>query len=218
MLESLMAAKVCNREYYKYFLPTRKVTPLTERQLSLIGKMDPDRKFKYLGALSNSLDDESLSIFRQLEQIAPKRFSQMTNLGVSLAQKEQDAIVAAERLAQEINPESANMYGDVADKIAKEYRKNQVLSGAERAILYPTFAKQMEELPLLVRQLDQALTENDEQLTAFLAAKLTKTITAATAIAGDKNAVSVALKSFENLNKVLKNGGSVPSILSNGVC
>lgn len=214
----MAAKKLCNLEYYKYFLPDRKVTPLTERQLSMIGKMDPERKFKYLGALSRNLDDDSLSIFRQLEQIAPRRFSQMTNLGVSLSQKEQDAIVAAERLAQEIAPDSARMYESAADEIAKQYRKGETLTGAERAILYPTFAKQMQELPLLVNQLDHALNSNDTQLTAYLAAQLTKTVTSATAIAGDKNAVSVALKSFENLNKVLKNGGNLSSILANGVC
>lgn len=213
-----MAAKICNYQYYKYFMPDRKVTQLTDNQISMIGKMDPDRKFKYLGALSKSLDDESMTIFKQLEQIAPQRFKQMTRIGVPLADKERSAVEAAQKLAAEIDPEARDMYGRVAEKIAKQYRKGDVMSEAERQILYPTFAKQMQELPTLVMQLEQALAANDEQLAAFLTAQLTKTITSATAIAGDKNAVSVAMKSFENLNKVLNKGGQLPSILANGVC
>lgn len=215
-----MAAKnpVCNYQYYKYFLPDRKVTPLTARQLELIGQMDPNRKFKYLGALSKNLDDESLNIFKQLEQVAPKRFKQMTNIGVPLNVKERAAVESAQALTARIDPQTKDMYGRVADKIATDYRKGDVMSAAERQILYPAFAKQMQELPLLVNQLETALAKNDEQLTAYLAAQLTKTITSATAIAGDKNAVSVALKSFENLNRVINKGGNLSSILANGVC
>jgi hypothetical protein len=213
-----MAAKICNYQYYKYFMPDRKVTQLTDRQISMIGQMDPARKFKYLGALSKSLDDDSMAVFRQLEQIAPQRFKQMTRIGVPLNDKEKEAVEAAQRMAQELAPGARDQYDRVADKIAQQYRKKDILSDAERQILYPVFAKQMQELPTLVMQLDSALAAGDEQLAAYLTAQLTKTITAATAIAGDKNAVSVAMKSFENLNKVLNKGGQLPSILANGVC
>jgi hypothetical protein len=106
----------------------------------------------------------------------------------------------------------------VADDIAKQYRKGDVLTDAERQIVYPIFAKQMQDLPILMQQLDEALLAGDDNMVAFLGSQLTKTMSSAAAIAGDKNAVSVALKSFENLNQMFKNGGKISSFIANGPC
>jgi uncharacterized protein YpuA (DUF1002 family) len=137
---------------------------------------------------------------------------------VSLEDKEAAAVAEAKRLLSEVGAEDYEAYSRVADDIAKQYRKGDVLTDAERQIVYPIFAKQMQDLPILMQQLDEALLAGDDNMVAFLGSQLTKTMSSAAAIAGDKNAVSVALKSFENLNQMFKNGGKISSFIANGPC
>jgi|Wag4MinimDraft_6_1082665.scaffolds.fasta_scaffold00071_22 hypothetical protein len=214
-----MAAKkpVCNIGLFKKFAP-KSVRPFTANQLARISQMDPNKKFKLLGVLSQNLDDESSKALKMLAQVGKQRLQSVTRIGVSLEDKEAAAVAEAKRLLSEVGAEDYEAYSRVADDIAKQYRKGDVLTDAERQIVYPIFAKQMQDLPILMQQLDEALLAGDDNMVAFLGSQLTKTMSSAAAIAGDKNAVSVALKSFENLNQMFKNGGKISSFIANGPC
>lgn len=214
-----MAAKkpVCNIGLFKKFAP-KSVRPFTANQLARISQMDPNKKFKLLGVLSQNLDDESSKALKMLAQVGKQRLQSVTRIGVSIADKEAAAVAEAKRLLSEVGAEDYEAYSRVADDIAKQYRKGDVLTDAERQIVYPIFAKQMQDLPILMQQLDEALLAGDDNMVAFLGSQLTKTMSSAAAIAGDKNAVSVALKSFENLNQMFKNGGKISSFIANGPC
>lgn len=215
-----MAVKkpVCNTLLFKKFSP-KTVRPFTANQLARISSMDPNRKFKLLGVLAQNLDDDASKALKQLAQVGARRLRNATNIGVSLAEKEAAAVAEAKRIAEEVGGADMEAYSNVADKIAEQYRKGTILSPGERQLLYPVFAKQMQDLPILVQQLDEALAAGDDNMTAFLGAQLTKTMSSAAAVAGDKNAVSVAFKSFENLNKMFQGkGGQVTSFLANGPC
>lgn len=214
-----MAAKkpVCNIGLFKKFAP-KSVRPFTANQLARISQMDPNKKFKLLGVLSQNLDDESSKALKMLAQVGKQRLQSVTRIGVSLEDKEAAAVAEAKRLLSEVGADDYEAYSRVADDIAKQYRKGDVLTDAERQIVYPIFAKQMQDLPILMQQLDEALLAGDDNMVAFLGSQLTKTMSSAAAIAGDKNAVSVALKSFENLNQMFKNGGKISSFIANGPC
>jgi hypothetical protein len=214
-----MAAKnpVCNTLIFRKFAP-KNIRPFTPNQLARISAMDPNRKFKLLGVLSQNLNDESAKALAQLAQVGATRLKNATRIGVPLEEKEAAALADAQKIAAEVGATDMEGYARVADKIAAQYRKGDIMSEGERAILYPIFAKQMQDLPVLTRQLEEALANNDDNMVAFLGAQLTKTMASAAAVAGDKNAVSVAFKSFENLNKAFKNGGTINSFLANGPC
>ena len=214
-----MAAKkpVCNVGLFKKFAP-KSVRPFTANQLARISTMDPNKKFKLLGVLSQNLDDESSKALKMLAQVGKRRLESVTRIGVPVAEKEAAAVAEAQRIMQEVGAEDFDAYSRVANQIASQYRKGDMLTDGERQILYPIFAKQMQDLPILMQQLDEALLAGDDNMVAFLGAQLTKTMSSAAAIAGDKNAVSVAFKSFENLNQMFRNGGKVSSFIANGPC
>ena len=69
-------------------------------------------------------------------------------------------------------------------------------------------------------QLDEAIAADSGPQIAMFAAQLTKFITASTAISGDKNAVSIAFKSYERLNNLIKSGKAeqVNQLFIDGTC
>jgi len=207
----------CDIPLFKRFAPKRFV-PFNANQLARLSKMNSTRQFKLLGVLSDNLNDESAQALRMLARLGTDRLKNVTRIGVPLAEKEAAAIANAEQIAAELGDTTIEGYSRVADQISQSYRKGAVMSEGERAIVYPIFAKQMDELPMLIQQLDEALANGNDNMVAYLGAELTKTMSTAAAIAGDKNAVSVAFRSFENLNKVLKDGGKLSSFLANGPC
>jgi hypothetical protein len=71
-----------------------------------------------------------------------------------------------------------------------------------------------------MNQLDAAIESNSGELMALAAADLTKFISASTAISGDKNAVQIAFKSFERLNKIITSGkgGQINQLFIDGTC
>lgn len=211
-----MAVK-CDIPLFKRLAPKRFV-PFTPNQLARLSKMDPNRQFKLLGVLSQNLDDESSQALKMLVGIGKERLKNATRVGVTLTEKEAQAAASADQIAAEVGADKMESYSRVADKVAASYRKGAVMTEGERAIVYPVFAKQMDELPMLIEQLDAALMNGNDNMVAYLGSELAKTMASAAAIAGDKNAVSTALKSFENLNKVLRDGGKLSSFLANGPC
>jgi uncharacterized membrane protein len=146
-----------------------------------------------------------------------------TRIGTPVADIDQQIQADVDKLKQDLSrysPETLATNEQIADRIAKNYRKTEILPGAERNFLYTAYSKQLEELPLVMQQLDSALNAGDGNQTALFAAQLTKFITASTAIAGDKNAVSIAFKSFERLNKLIQSGKAeeVNKLFIDGTC
>lgn len=217
---------VCKTKEHEYFVPDRRVAPLTDRQIKAIAamsKQNPERGAKFVGALARSLDDETLRVLKAAEKEAPARMASRTRIGTPVEDIDRQIQADVNKLRQDLSrysPETLATNEQIADRIAKNYRKTEVLPGAERNLLYTAYSKQLEELPLVMQQLDSALNAGDGNQTALFAAQLTKFITASTAIAGDKNAVSIAFKSFERLNKLIQSGKAeqVNNLFIDGTC
>ena len=222
--ETTMAA--CKLPEHKYFVPNKGLAPLTYKQTKNISEFiaqNPERGTKFVGALAKSLDDQSLSLLKAAEAYAPSRMGSKTRLGTPVTAIDKQNAAEAQKIIQansNIGEESLDTTFKVADRIAKNYRKGNVLQGGERDIVYNVFAQQIDRLPTVVDQLDAALDANSGPMVALAAADLTKFISAATTISGDKNAVSIAFKSFERLNKILTSGkgGEINKLFIDGTC
>jgi len=217
---------VCKTKEHQYFTPGKKVAPLTSRQIKAIaamGKANPQREAKFVGALADSLDDEALRVLKAAEKEAPARMASRTRIGTPVeeidAQIQADVRKLKEDLARNY-PETIKTNEDIADAVSKTYRRGNILTGAERDLLYNSYSKQLNELPLIMSQLDEAIAADSGPQIAMFAAQLTKFITASTAISGDKNAVSIAFKSYERLNNLIKSGKAeqVNQLFIDGTC
>ena len=217
---------VCKTKEHQYFIPNKKVAPLTDRQIKAIaamGKANPQREAKFVGALAKSLDDETLRVLKAAEKEAPARMASRTRIGTPVAEIDAQIQADVAKLKQDLSRYSAETLQsneEIADRIARKYRREEILPGAERDLLYNAYSKQLNELPLIMRQLDEAIAADSGPQIAMFAAQLTKFITASTAIAGDKNAVSIAFKSYERLNKLIQSGKAeqVNQLFIDGTC
>jgi hypothetical protein len=220
----MMAA--CKLPDHKYFIPNKGVAPLTYKQTKNIGefiKKNPERGAKFVGALAKSLDDKALTLLKAGETYAPSRMQSKTRIGTPLSKIDEENAKAAEELIQansNLGEDTLDNTFKVADRIARNYRKGDILQGGERQIVYNVYAQQLDRLPLVMNQLDAAIESNSGELMALAAADLTKFISASTAISGDKNAVQIAFKSFERLNKILTSGkgGQINQLFIDGTC
>lgn len=218
----------CKRQEHKYFIPDTKVAPLTYRQIkaiSAIGKENPSRELKLVGRLSTILNDNdtAMNVLKASETVAAKRMSAKTRIGTPVEAIDRQTELDVKTLMEvnkAQNPESLQSKMEVADKIARAYRKGEVMSGPQRDLVYNAFAKQLDDLPTVIEQLEASLESGSGALQALHASQLTKFLSSAAAVAGDKNAVSVAFKSFERLNTLLKNGkgGTLDRLFIDGAC
>lgn len=208
----------CFAPYYKHLLPKKEVTPLTPRQLRMINKVDPTRKAKLIGALSKYIDDGSMAALNIADQISPQRLKQLTRLGQAATEQEAQALRQIEEIRDKIDPARKQDFDFVADEIVKRYRKGDVFSEGERELVYSVFARQQQELPVLMEQLEEALALNDDDLISMFGAKYLQFVNTAAAIAGDKNAVSMIQRSYKRLNKQLMSRGTIERLFDNEAC
>jgi len=209
----------CYAPYYKHLLPKKRISPLTPRQLKMISEIkDPTRKAKALGVLSKYLDDTSLVALNIADQISPQRLKQLTRLGQPMSEQERQAQGQIQEIMQSIDPAMKEDFDFVSEQIAKQYRKGDVLTEGEREILYGVFAKQQQELPVVMAQLEEALALNDDELITLFGGKYLQFVQAAAAVAGDKNAVSMVQRSYKRLNKQLKDNSAITRLFDDEAC
>lgn len=211
-----MAAK-CKLPFYKNFLPEKRVAPLTERQISMLSKMNPDRKFKYLGAVSKHLNDETIQIINKYGQVSD-RLSSKTRKGQAFSETEKELSDAADKLRTQVGADSIQGAEQFVESLAASYKKGDILEAGQRELLYPVAAKQLDNLQSVFTAMDAATAKGDKQTAAFLAMELQRTVMSLGALIGDKNAVSVAMSSFKRLNKLFETGGKLDRLFINGDC
>lgn len=95
-----MAAK-CDLKYYKRFLNKRVPSNLSQRQLDKLNELNDAQKSKFVARMSE-FDDESANALNVLSSIAPQRFAQTTNKGLSMAELDMRNKEAAARLLSDI--------------------------------------------------------------------------------------------------------------------
>jgi hypothetical protein len=213
-----MAANKCKLPYYKDFFPAATTAPLTGRQLDILSKATPARRFKYWGAVVNSLDDPTMDILEKYSRVKGDSIKSKTRKGQTLNEIEQDLANKVSKVMQQNKLESLGDTEDFVNSFTAKYKKGQLLSEAQREILYPIVEAKRQRLPSLMSELETATAAGDKETAAALSIQLQETAAAFATLIGDKNAVSIALNSYKRLNEAFTTGGTVNQLFRNGDC
>lgn len=213
-----MAANKCKLPYYKDFFPAATTAPLTGRQLDILSKATPARRFKYWGAVVNSLDDPTMDILEKYSRVKGDSIKSKTRKGQTLNEIEQDLANKVSKVMQQNKLESLGDTEDFVNSFTAKYKKGQLLSEAQREILYPIVEAKRQRLPSLMSEIEAATSAGDKETAAALSIQLQETAAAFSTLIGDKNAVSIALNSYKRLNESFKTGGAVNQLFRNGDC
>jgi len=211
-----MAAK-CDLKYYKRFLNKRVPSNLSQRQLDKLNELNDAQKSKFVARMSE-FDDESANALNVLSSIAPQRFAQTTNKGLSMAELDMRNKEAAARLLSDIPAEERATLQTIGENLALGVERGRPLSVEERSIAFPAFANRMHNLPLLLKQFRHASETGNDAAVALLAKELVLTMGVAAGMSGDKNAASVALNSYKYFKKQMKMGQEIKQLFQNGAC
>jgi len=211
-----MAAK-CDLKYYKRFLNKRVPSNLSQRQLDKLNELNDAQKSKFVARMSE-FDDESANALNVLSSIAPQRFAQTTNKGLSMAELDMRNKEAAARLLSDIPEDERATLQTIGENLALGVERGRPLSVEERSIAFPAFANRMHNLPLLLKQFRHASETGNDAAVALLAKELVLTMGVAAGMSGDKNAASVALNSYKYFKKQMKMGQEIKQLFQNGAC
>ena len=211
-----MAAK-CDLKYYKRFLNKRVPSNLSQRQLDKLNELNDAQKSKFVARMSE-FDDESANALNVLSSIAPQRFAQTTNKGLSMAELDMRNKEAAARLLSDIPAEERATLQTIGENLALGVERGRPLSVEERSIAFPAFANRMHNLPLLLKQFRHASETGNDAAVALLAKELVLTMGVAAGMSGDKNAASVAVNSYKYFKKQMKMGQEIKQLFQNGAC
>lgn len=211
-----MAAK-CDFKYYKRFLSRRLPSDLSQKQLNKLNELTEAQKSKFVAKMSE-FDDESANALNILSSVAPQRFAQTTNKGLSMAELATRNQDTANKLLASIPEGERATLQQIGENLALGLEKGRALSVEERAIAFPAFANRMHGLPLLLKQFKHATETGNQAAISLLAKELVLTMGVSAGMSGDKNAASVALNSYKYFKKQMQAGKEIQQLFQNGAC
>jgi hypothetical protein len=196
-------SKRCYLDKFSRFLPEDISPNLTADQIKALSALDSKDAAKLLGRMSEIPDKRVADLMSKM--LSPEQVGKVSRIGQPITENEKAAQAEANgRRAAQI--------------IAAKYSKGDLLSEGQRELVATHFAGRMDETIGIIDQLDNALDNGNDATVAYLWNKLTPTITLGSALMGDKNALSRALRDQKRINKIIAEGGDIMRLFENGAC
>ena len=152
------------------------------------------------------------------KMLSPEQVGKVSRIGQPITENEKAAQAEAKRIAEELSPDQLENGQRAAQIIAAKYSKGDLLSEGQRELVATHFAGRMDETIGIIEQLDYALDNGNDAVVGYLWNKLTPTISLGSALMGDKNALSRALRDQKRINKIIAEGGDIVRLFENGAC
>lgn len=209
-------SKRCYLDKFSRFLPENISPNLTADQIKAISGLDSKTAAKLLGRMSEIPDKRITDMMAKM--LSPEQISKISRIGQPLTENERAAQESARKIIEELTPDQLENGQRAAQIIASKYSKGDLLSEGQREIVATHFAGRVDETIGILEQLDYAMDKGDDAVVAYLWNKLTPTITLGTALMGDKNALSRALRDQRRINKIIAEGGDILRLFENGAC
>jgi hypothetical protein len=209
-------SKRCYLDKFSRFLPENISPNLTADQIKAISGLDSKTAAKLLGRMSEIPDKRITDMMAKM--LSPEQISKVSRIGQPLTENERAAQESAKKIIEELTPDQLENGQRAAQIIATQYSKGDLLSEGQREIVATHFAGRVDETIGILEQLDYAMDKGDDAVVAYLWNKLTPTITLGTALMGDKNALSRALRDQRRINKIIAEGGDILRLFENGAC
>lgn len=209
-------SKRCYLDKFSRFLPENISPNLTAEQIRSISGLDSKTAAKLLGRMSEIPDKRITDMMAKM--LSPEQISKVSRIGQPITENERAAQESARKIIEELTPDQLENGQRAAQIIATQYSKGDLLSEGQREIVATHFAGRVDETIGILEQLDYAMDKGDDAVIAYLWNKLTPTITLGTALMGDKNALSRALRDQRRINKIIAEGGDILRLFENGAC
>lgn len=209
-------SKRCYLDKFARFLPESISPNLTADQIKSLSTLDSKDAAKLLGRMSEIPDKRVADLMSKM--LSPEQVSKVSRIGQPITENEKAAQAEAKRIAEELSPDQLENGRRAAHIIAAKYSKGDLLSEGQRELVATHFAGRMDETIGIIEQLDNALDNGNDATVAYLWNKLTPTITLGSALMGDKNALSRALRDQKRINKIIAEGGDIMRLFENGAC
>ena len=209
-------SKRCYLDRFYKFLPEDISPNLTAEQIRNISALDPKDAAKLLGRMSEIPDKRITDLMTKM--LSPEQVGKISRIGQPLTENEKAAKEAADKIANELSPDQLENGKRAAQIIAKQYSKGDLLSEGQRELVATQFAGRVDETISILEQLDYALDKGDDATVGYLWNKLTPTISLGSALMGDKNALSRALRDQKRINKIIAEGSDITRLFENGAC
>lgn len=209
-------SKRCYLDRFYKFLPEDISPNLTAEQIRNISALDPKDAAKLLGRMSEIPDKRITDLMTKM--LSPEQVGKISRIGQPLTENEKAAKEAADKIANELSPDQLENGKRAAQIIAKQYSKGDLLSEGQRELVATQFAGRVDETISILEQLDYALDKGDDAIVGYLWNKLTPTISLGSALMGDKNALSRALRDQKRINKIIAEGSDITRLFENGAC
>lgn len=209
-------SKRCYLDKFARFLPESISPNLTADQIKSLSTLDSKDAAKLLGRMSEIPDKRMTDLMSKM--LSPEQVGKVSRIGQPITENEKAAQAEAKRIAEELSPDQLENGRRAAQIIAAKYSKGDLLSEGQRELVATHFAGRMDETIGIIEQLDNALDNGNDATVAYLWNKLTPTITLGSALMGDKNALSRALRDQKRINKIIAEGGDIMRLFENGAC
>ena len=209
-------SKRCYLDKFSKFLPENLSPNLTADQIKSLSALDSKDAAKLLGRMSEIPDKRITDLMSKM--LSPEQVGKVSRIGQPITENEKAAQAEAKRIAEELSPDQLENGQRAAQIIASQYSKGDLLSEGQRELVATHFAGRVDETIGILEQLDYAMDKGDDVTVAYLWNKLTPTITLGSALMGDKNALSRALRDQKRINKIIAEAGDITRLFENGAC
>jgi hypothetical protein len=209
-------SKRCYLDKFARFLPESISPNLTADQIKSLSTLDSKDAAKLLGRMSEIPDKRMTDLMSKM--LSPEQVGKVSRIGQPITENEKAAQTEAKRIAEELSPDQLENGQRAAQIIASQYSKGDLLSEGQRELVATHFAGRVDETIGVLEELDYALDNGNDATVSYLWNKLTPTITLGSALMGDKNALSRALRDQKRINKIIAEAGDITRLFENGAC
>lgn len=209
--------KRCDMRFYKSFLPRRQPSDLTAKQIEKLKDLDDVQASKYLSMLAD-IDDDAYKVMNTAMAISPRRISQMSDLGKTTTDMIQEAEATANKLLASAPASERMSAQEVGERLLMNLKKGEVMDPAARTLATKAFENMQANLPLLNKQLLNALETGNDTAAVALLNRWVDSMAITAGYVGDGNAWSKAGNMRKYYKQQMKKNADIAQLFQEGKC
>jgi hypothetical protein len=209
--------KRCDMRFYKSFLPRRQPSDLTAKQIEKLKDLNEVQASKYLSMLSD-IDDDAYKVMNVAMSVSPRRIAQMSDLGKTTTEMIQEAETTANKLLASAPASERMSAQEVGERLLMNLKKGEVMDPAARTLATKSFENMQANLPLLNKQLLNALETGNDTAAVALLNRWVDSMAITAGYVGDGNAWSKAGNMRKYYKQQMKKNADIDQLFREGKC
>jgi len=209
--------KRCDMRFYKSFLPRRQPSDLNANQIAKLKDLDDVQASKYLSMLAD-IDDDAYRVMNTAMAISPRRIAQMSDKGKAVTEMVQEAEATANKLLASAPASERMSAQEVGERLLMNLKKGEVMDPVARTIATKAFENMQANLPLLNKQLLNALETGNDTAAVALLNRWVDSMAITAGYVGDGNAWSKAGNMRKYYKQQMKKNADIDQLFREGKC